>query len=200
MSTQKTKSIPDLSITSIKYLEAISQGNDYFKSWQYNVADHLKSKSVDEIKLYLKSTALPFSICMENWISDFNFSSLVRNANGFNAKEVFYIGNRKFDRRGCMGTHNYISVNWLSSFDELLKLKEKYVFVGVDNINGSKELPKYKWAPNSLMILGSEDVGLTQPIIDICDDIVSIPMLGSVRSYNAACASMAVMYDYYSKL
>lgn len=196
---QKIQTVPNFADSSPAHQAAIAAGDDHFRSWQYNVADHFKDKTVEEIKQTLQATANPFAVCMENWISDFNFSSLVRNANGFNSKEVFYIGDKKFDRRGMVGCHNYTDVNFLSSIDEFLKLKDKYVFVGIDNVSNSIPLTTYNWAPNSLMIFGSEGTGLTPAMLAMCKDIVSIPMMGSVRSFNAAVASGIVMYDFILK-
>jgi len=198
MSKIKVRTQPDLFLNSTKHQEAFVNDKD-FTAWQYNVADHLKGKTVDEIRQQLKTTAHPFAVAMENWRGDFNFSSLVRNANGFNAKEVFYLGDKKWDKRGALGTFNYTDVNFISTIDEFIKLKERYVFVGIDNIAGSVPLPSYTWPKNALMILGSEGTGLTAEVQAMCQDLVNIPMFGSVRSFNAAASSAVVMYDYVAK-
>lgn len=199
MSKERVKTIPDLSLTSPPHQAAIATGTEHYKLWQRNVLDKYKEMSEEAIKLDLQATAHPFAVLMENWISDFNFSSLVRNANGMGAKAVYYIGDKKVDRRGMVGTQNYTDVIFIPTIDELVKLKEKYVFVGVDNVSGAISLPSYSWASNSLIILGSEGTGLTKTIQDICQDIVAIPMFGSVRSFNCSSASAVVMYDYVSK-
>lgn len=196
---QKLQTIPNLSIDSPVHQQALADGDSHYRSWTYNVADQYKGMTTEEIKEAVKKTSNSFAVCMENWISDFNFSSLVRNANGFNAKEVFYIGDKKVDRRGMVGCHNYTDVNFLSSINEFIKLKDKYIFVGIDNVSNSVPLTTYKWEPNSLMIFGSEGTGLTPAMLSMCQDIVSIPMMGSVRSFNAAVSSGIVMYDFISK-
>jgi tRNA G18 (ribose-2'-O)-methylase SpoU len=195
MSHPKIKTQPDLTLTSPKHQAAIAAGKDHFSAWQYNVADHLKGKTVEEIKQQLKATAHPFAVAMENWISDFNFSSLVRNANAFNFREVFYIGDKKVDRRGMVGTHNYLNVNFIESIDDLIKLKGKYVFAGIDNIPGSISFSSYSAVPNTLFIFGSEGTGLTPTLQGLCDIIIHIEQHGSVRSLNAAVASGIIMYN-----
>lgn len=89
MSKSKIKTLPDLSETSAAHQAAIAAGTDHFSSWQYNVMDHLKGKSIEEIKIYLSNTAHPFAVAVENLIGDFNLATVIRNANAFNAKEVF---------------------------------------------------------------------------------------------------------------
>lgn len=200
MSRQKIKTMPNLADTSIKHLEAIKNGKEHLSSWQYNVADHLKDKSVEEIKEILRNTAHSFTVCMENFIGDFNIGTLIRNANAFNCMEVFYIGNKKFDKRGAVGVYNYTPVTWLSSIDELISLQEKYTIVGIDNIPGSVPMKTYQWQPNTLMVFGEEGVGLTPAMQAFCKDIVAIEMYGSVRSLNCGTASGIVMYDFVSKV
>jgi len=196
---QKIKTLPDLSEASTSHKEAIELGDDHFRAWEYNVADHFKSKTVEEIRQHLKYTAFPYAVCMENWINDFNFSSLVRNANAFNAKEVYYIGNKKVDRRGMLGCHNYTDVKFIESIDNLIKLKEQYEFVGVDNIDGAIPISSYSYKENSLLIFGSEGTGLTPYMRNLCDKLIYIEQFGSVRSLNAATASGIIMNDYVTK-
>jgi tRNA G18 (ribose-2'-O)-methylase SpoU len=197
--TPKIKTTPDLSETSPKHLEALAAGNDHFSLWQRNVADHFKSKSEKEIREALQVTAHPFAIAVEHLIGDFNLGTVIRNANAFNAKEVFYLGDKKWDRRAAVGVHNYTSVQWLETIDDFIKLQEKYYIVGIDNVPGSIPIQQYKWKPNPLMVFGEESVGLTSVMQSFCHEIIEIPMYGSVRSLNCGVASGIVMYDFVSK-
>jgi len=49
------------------------------------------------------------------------------------------------------------------------------------------------------MVFGSESDGLSEKVLSFCDEFVTIPQFGSVRSFNAGVASGIVMYDYISK-
>lgn len=170
---------------------------DSFTGWTRNVMDHYKDKSVEEIREELKSTAHPFAVLMENWKGDFNLSTMIRNANGFNAKEVFYFGKKKFDRRGAVGSYHYVNLQHLSNFDKVLQLKKEYWFIGIDNNVGKRKsrsleepnlweniLAKIGNNMNPLFIFGEEGEGITGPLLDLCDVLVDIPMFGSVRSFN----------------
>jgi tRNA G18 (ribose-2'-O)-methylase SpoU len=199
MSKQKVKTTPNFADTSPAHQAAIAAGKDHFRSWQYNVADHFKDSSVEEIRQNLRETAHPFAVCFEHVIGDFNMATGVRNANGFNAKEVFYIGDRKWDRRAAVGVHNYTEVQWIPTIEDFMKLKEKYVIVGIDNVPGSVPLSSYHWPENALMVFGEEGPGLTPAMQAFCKDIVHIEMFGSVRSFNCGSASAVAMYDFVSK-
>jgi len=172
-------------------------GQDPSRNWERNVADHFKDKSEEEIKSTLAATAHPFAVCFEQWVGDFNMGSGIRNANGFNAKEVFYVGNKKWDRRSAVGVYNYTNVQWIPTIEEFAKLAERYVIVGIDNIPGkSVPLSQYRWPENTLMVFGEEGTGLTPGMQALCHDIVEIEMYGSVRSFNCGVASGIMMYDY----
>lgn len=173
--------------------------DDKFTSWMYNVTDEYKGLSVEEIKSRLAAKAFPFAVLMENWQGDFNLGQCVRNANAFGAKEVYYIGKKRYDRRGAVGTYKYTDVKYLSSMDGLLALKSQYTFVGVDNIAGSVPIDSHQYKDNSLFLFGEEGCGLTPEIIKVCDELVSITQFGSVRSLNAGCSSGIILYDYTTK-
>jgi tRNA G18 (ribose-2'-O)-methylase SpoU len=201
---EKVKTQPDLSQSSPAHHEfrhELDKGQDPLRKWERNVIDRFKDKPDEEIKAELAATAWPFAVCFEQWIGDFNMGSGVRNANAFNAKEVFYLGNKKWDRRSSVGVYNYTNVQWLPTIDDLVKLQEKYVIVGIDNIPGkSVPLASYEWQPNTLMVFGEEGTGLSLPMQAFCRDIVEIEMYGSVRSLNCGVASGIVMHDFVSRI
>lgn len=199
MSIPRARTVPDFAEKSIKHKECLADRDTVFKVWQYNVVDHFKGKSIEEIRSILRETSFSFSVLFENWCYDFNISTGIRNANAFNAREVFYIGDKKWDKRGAQGVYNYMDIHWLSTIEELVSLKDRYTFVGVDNIEGAQSLNSYEWKDNSLMIFGSEGVGLTPGIIDMCDDFVYIKQYGSVRSLNVGTASGIIMNDFVTR-
>ena len=195
---QKVRTTPDLADSSPKHQVALVEDKD-FRGWERNVADNLKGLSDKEISQKLQETSNPFAVMFENWRGDFNLATGIRNANGFNAKEVFYIGNHKWDRRGAIGVYNYTPVQWIANTEELVKLQERYTFIGVDNVPGSIPMETFSWPHNSLLIFGEESTGLTPGIQAMCKHIVHIQMYGSVRSFNCGTASGIAMYDFVSK-
>lgn len=204
---EKIKTLPVLSDNSFLHKEAIKQGRQFFAdSQQFNVIDDFKPLSVEEIRTKLNASAFPFAVCMENWIGDFNFGSCIRNANAFNAKEIFYVGARKFDRRGAQGTYHYKDVKFLPSIEDLKDLKRQYRFIGIDNVRGSKSIKNYSWFKNAgrdlppLVIFGEEGCGLTPDMQYLCEEILHIDMYGSVRSLNAATASGIIMHSITSQI
>ena len=193
---EKIRTQGDLSATSLAHQQAKNLGPDHYRLWSRNVADKFKDMPEEDIKEVLKNSGYPFAVCFEHWIGDFNMATGIRNANAFNAKEVFYVGDKKWDRRGAVGVHNYTEVQWLSTLDELEKLQERYVIVGIDNVPGSVSISSYRFPRNTLMVFGEEGVGLTPGMQAFCQDIVHINMSGTVRSFNCGTASGIAMFAY----
>ena len=169
--------------------------------WKRNVIDRYKNWPTESIKRDLQRTANPFAVCMEHWQGDFNISTLIRNANAFNAEKVFYLGKKRFDRRGTVGSHHYVDLVFLDGgVSELVALKDKYTLVAIDNnIPSTSKLNEFDWSALKkppLMIFGEEGVGLTPEVLKIADYSVEIPQYGSVRSLNVGTSSGIVMYDY----
>jgi tRNA G18 (ribose-2'-O)-methylase SpoU len=195
---ERIRTKPNFADSSPAHIAAIASGREHFESWLYNVEDRFKPCTKEEIKATLKETAFPYAVLCENLIGDFNIATVIRNANAFNAKEFFYIGDKKFDKRGACGVFNYTDINWISSIEELLKLKEHYSFVGIDNVPGSVPLTSFKFPKNPLFIFGSESVGITPAMQELCDSVVHITMHGSVRSLNVGVASGIVLNEFVS--
>jgi tRNA G18 (ribose-2'-O)-methylase SpoU len=199
MSKPKVKTQPDISLTSPLHQQALTDGDEHFRRWQRNVVDKYKDKSEEEIKIDLQKTSHPCAVLFENWISDFNLSQGIRNCNGFNISKVYYIGNRKIDKRGAVGSMNYTDVQWLSSMSELEALKDQYIFIGVDNVPGSIPMEPYIYPSSPLLCFGEESTGLTPGLQAKCKDIIHISMFGSIRSFNCGTASGITLYDFVSK-
>jgi len=173
--------------------------------WTRNVVDRYKNWSTESIKRDLQRTANPFAVCMEHWQGDFNISTLIRNANAFNAKKVYYLGKKKYDRRGTVGTHHYVDLDYLGvSYSSLVELKNEYTIVAIDNnVPNTHKLGEFDWnmlEKPPLMIFGEEGVGLTDEILKIADYSIEIPQCGSVRSLNVGTSSGILMYDFVQSL
>tara|TARA_Y100001963_G_C6788721_1_gene454322 strand:- start:1448 stop:2080 length:633 start_codon:yes stop_codon:yes gene_type:complete len=179
--------------------------SDRWRLWTRNVVDRYKDWPTDSIKQDMRNRANPFAVCMEHWRGDFNISTLIRNANAFNARKVLYLGKRRIDRRGTVGAHHYIDFLHLAGgISELVNLKKDYTIVGVENnVASTSKLHEFDWLSIEkppLMLFGEEGVGLTQEALEIVDYCVEIPQYGSVRSLNVGTTSGILMYDFVQAL
>lgn len=160
-----------------------------------NVIDEYKGLPNEEIVRLVQAKSLPFGICMQHLEGDYNLGTVLRNANGFGAREFFYLGGRKqWDRRSSMGTQHYTKMQFLRDVEDLRKLKDRYRFICVENGVGGKDISKHKWEPNSLLIFGEASRGVLPEVIEMSDAIVEIAQYGSVRSINVGTASGIAMH------
>lgn len=162
-------------------------------SWTKNVQNKFKPLSQEEIIEELRKNMLPCAVLACNIEGDFNLGNIIRTANAYNLNCVYYFGKRKFNRKSCMGTYKYIDVKPLINFNDIELLKEKYHFVGLENNINKKtyDIDDYKFKNNTLLVVGEENSGIPNNIIDLCDDLIEIKLaeFGSVRSLNLGSAA-----------
>jgi tRNA G18 (ribose-2'-O)-methylase SpoU len=175
-----------------------------------NLIDHYKYWTDDAIRADLETKRHNFSVICCNIGNDFNIATIIRNANAFLAKEVVIYGNKKYDRRGTVGTHHYTNFRHVKSIDNLGSYIEEIVsqyegkvkLLGIDNVCEAKDINAFDFDPNVhyIMIFGQEQIGVPKDVLDMCDEILFIKMYGSVRSINVGTASGILMYAYCSQI
>jgi tRNA G18 (ribose-2'-O)-methylase SpoU len=165
-----------------------------------NIIDYYKYWTTEAVKADLDTKRHNFSVLISNKFKDFNIGSVIRNSNAFLAKEVIIYGNRKYDRRGTVGSEFYQNFKHVK-FVEELDLSNSLV-VGFDTDADAVPLENYVWPSDRhvVMVFGQEDVGIPEELRKLCQEIVYIKQYGSVRSLNVGCSSAIAMYDYCSKI
>ena len=173
-----------------------------------NVLDHLKTKTVPEIKEYYINNTIPAASAMMHVTGDFNLSTLIRNSNFFGYEKVFYVSGKKhYDRRGTVGTHNYIDITFIKTEEEFVKtIKDQgYTLISIENNVNYECSDLFQFMDNvnvkdikPIFIFGEEQKGLSDYILDNSEHILTISGKGTVRSLNVGTAS-GIVLGYYSK-
>jgi len=168
-----------------------------------NIIDSLKEYSIPDIAKYCHSNSIPASVAMVNIGGDFNLSTMVRNANFFGFRSVHYIGKKKWDKRGSVGTHHYTPMYFHKDEQSFITQCSGRTIVAIEN-----NIPEYSHKTHNLFhyefdnlvepifLFGEENRGLSDFILDRGDIILSIPNYGSVRSLNVGTTSGIVMGIY----
>lgn len=173
-----------------------------FMAWQRNVIDEFKDLPTSDIAARLSERSNGFSVLMTHVAGDFNIGSVLRSANFFGAKEFFYLGKKRFDRRSAVGVHNYTPVKFIEEQD-VMRLKDVYTLVGLENnVPDTVPMHRFDWRLQKppCIVVGEEGDGIQSNIMGLCDHLVEIPNFGSVRSINVGAAASMAMYDYVSKV
>lgn len=161
----------------------------------FNVRDEYKSWNFTDLVTLYKDTALPFAVACFNVKGSLNTGVILRTACCFSAEKFFVIGEHRFDRRSCVGSQNYIPIDFLDrtptpvELDEYLWNEGYYsVFIEqggypIDEIN---VLPYRNKKP--CLIFGNESNGVPSEFLK--DAVVySIPQYGVMRSLNVSSAA-----------
>lgn len=178
-----------------------------------NVHDHLKGISVEDLRDLCDKDRLPFAVCILNVTGELNVGTIVRNALLTGARQVAIIGRRKYDKRGTVGSQNYIEVERLDGLNDDGLTIDPDVFWGWMAKHGYRpifveqggtllnEIDWYNWVMSMrpllpCLVFGNENRGVQDDLLyDRRGRIASIPQLGVIRSFNVASASAIVMYD-----
>ena len=140
----------------------------------------------------------PFHVAIENWSSDLNIGTVVRNANAFLAASVRIVGRRRWNRRGAMVTDRYLHIEHHATVEELGEwaAAEHLAVVGIDNLPGAVPLEATTLPERCVLLFGQEGPGLSPAARDVCSLVCSITQLGSTRSINAGVASGIAMHTW----
>lgn len=164
-----------------------------------NVLDKYAQWTVDLIREDVKKHTFPYAVMMQHIQGDFNLGTVIRNANAFGAKELFYYGKKHYDHRGTVGTQHYTSVKFLKEYQEVVNLLDKYTLVALECNVESQPMTNFTWPKNPLIVLGEELAGINPEVMSLCKHVVHIPQYGSVRSINVGTASGIAMCDFVNK-
>ncbi len=163
-----------------------------------NVVDRFRYWRLEAIVAELDRERHPLRIAIQNWEHDFNIGSMVRTANAFNVSGVHIIGRRRWNRRGAMVTDRYLSVHHHASVADFADTMAEagYAIVGIDNLPGAQPLERAELPERCCLVFGSEGPGLTEELLERCEDLVEITQYGSTRSINAGAAAAIAMYHW----
>lgn len=163
-----------------------------------NVIDHYKAFDEAFIREDLYSKSFDLEVVAENFAYDFNIATLVRNSNAFKARKVYITGNKRWDKRGAVGTHNYTHVEHVVNPENFYKKKAKErILIAVDNIESSIDLFSWVWPSEPVtLVFGQESIGVSNLALKYAKHVIAIPQQGSVRSLNVGTSSGIILYDF----
>ena len=162
-----------------------------------NLIDEYKGMPNEQVFAELEKSRSPLEIAIENIEHDFNIGSIVRTANSFNVKKVHIIGKKKYNRRGAMCTDKYLKIVHHATIEDFLKTQENRELIAIENNTPrAKPLNSKKFQPNTTLIFGSENNGITPELLEKAKDVRFIESFGSTRSVNVGVAAGIAMYEY----
>ena len=98
--------------------------------------------------------------------------------------------------RSALGAESIVNFHHHNDINDLIdKLKDQgYRVVGLEQTSQSISLSDYQPSSRIALLLGEEVHGISQDLINQCDDLIEIPMFGNKESYNVSVAAGIALY------
>jgi len=165
----------------------------------------LERISVENFKS-LKKT--PIVVVLDNVRSALNVGSCFRTSDAFRIEKIYLCGitavpPNKEIRKSALGATD--SVDWEyqeSTKDVVLNLKKKrYLTIAIEQANESIMLNDFSETNSPIaVVFGNEVNGVQQSVIDVCDNCIEIPQIGTKHSLNISVSVGVVLWDLFNKI
>jgi 23S rRNA (guanosine2251-2'-O)-methyltransferase len=165
----------------------------------------LERISVENFKS-LKKT--PIVVVLDNVRSALNVGSCFRTSDAFRIEKIYLCGitavpPNKEIRKSALGATD--SVDWEyqeSTKDVVLDLKKKgYLTIAIEQANESIMLNDFSETNSPIaVVFGNEVNGVQQSVIDVCDNCIEIPQIGTKHSLNISVSVGVVLWDLFNKI
>jgi tRNA G18 (ribose-2'-O)-methylase SpoU len=156
--------------------------------------------SLDQI---LKTGERPFLFAAVDGLTNAeNLGTLVRNCAAFGVQALL-VGEtsgspflRRAVRSSMGGIFKVPVVEPASLVQTLGDLRAKKIrCIAAHPHTDRKTLAQANLATNCCIVFGSEGYGISPPVLNVCDEVVSIPMAAEVDSLNVGSAAAAFLYE-----
>lgn len=125
-----------------------------------------------------------------------NVGSLFRNCDCFAVERLFLSGYsasppRREISKTALGADSWIPWENVEDPSDVLATlkKDGWRIVGLELDERAQDISVYDAHPKTALLVGNEVSGIPKELLTLCDDIVSIPMLGRKESLNVSVAS-----------
>jgi tRNA G18 (ribose-2'-O)-methylase SpoU len=155
------------------------------------------------------------TLIAHNLRSAHNVGSLLRTAEGLGVDQVYLTGYTPYPRhdgdsrlphlsakvgkqisKTALGAEKTISWHYEENIENVMAdLKSQGItLVALEQAANSIKLPDYKPPDNVAIIVGREVEGIEEEVLEMCDIIIEIPMLGKKESYNVVQTAAMALY------
>ncbi len=148
-------------------------------------------------------------ILASNLTSPYNVGAIFRLSDALGVTKIFLSGtticppNQKI-RKTSRSTEKYIDFEYCENPLEILDglRSEGVKIISLELTSGSKDIKNLKLEKDEkvCLIVGSENHGIAEELLEISDAIIHIPMLGNNSSMNVSVATGIAIYDIVSKI
>lgn len=149
----------------------------------------------------------PITLACDNITNAPNIGSLFRIADAFNVEALIFCGDNipmgKRMTKTSRSTEKYVNHRIVENIkDVILKLKETHQIIALEITENSIELSTFKLQNNKpiVLILGDENFGVSEAVLELCNAVVHINMYGNNSSMNVVQATSITLYEFTKQL
>ena len=165
----------------------------------------LNRKSIDDFKKSKKTSAI---VVLDNIRSIHNVGSIFRTSDSFLIEKIIisgYTATPENERMKKTALGSSDSVDWEYSDDiieTIKKLQKKDIkIISIEQADESLKIEKFNPVSGTkyAFIFGNEVDGVSDDIINVSDEVVEIPQVGTKHSLNVSVAAGIVLWDFFYK-
>jgi len=193
----KIKNIPNLYVATKEQMQRIVGHKIHHNCMMHGIRPN--EFSVDELDDNI--------LMLDAITSTENIGSIARSAAALGVNSYLVPSNapHPFGRRALRVSMGHVSKLKISIYEDIYqtiqKLKQNgYKIFAAEITKDSTPLFHVNIPTKWVLLMGHEGKGLSQEILGICDEVVTIEMAEDVRSLNVAVASSIMMYQFKNKV
>ena len=160
------------------------------------------------VAAYKEAPKIPLILILDDIRSLNNIGSVFRTADAFLIEKIYLCGitatpPHKDIHKTALGATESVDWEYYKKATELVKqLKDDNIKVyAIEQAEGAISLENFKVTPDEkhAFVLGNEVKGVSQTVVNECNDVIEIPQEGTKHSLNIAVASGVALWDVYQK-
>tara|TARA_Y100000589_G_scaffold238939_1_gene226364 strand:- start:963 stop:1526 length:564 start_codon:yes stop_codon:yes gene_type:complete len=160
------------------------------------------------IKTYNSNKIEGVELLLDNVHDPHNVAAVSRSADalGIRIIHLYYTYNECPDmkskgHKASASANQWIQYQKVDNLNEFIGLKksQKFKVYGAAKQEGARDASALIFPKRTLLLMGSEQYGLSRELRDVVDEFVFIPMVGMVESYNISVAASILMYQIFQQ-
>ncbi len=194
MYEELSKCLDDKRLFSLNLADLRNKLNDRFKENELQI--YTRDKQTSETQ------PLPIVVVLDNLRSSFNVGSIFRTTECVNASKIYCCGITPTPEMSdvvetSMGTAKLVEWEYIAETSFAIeKLRQDgYAIVAMETAEPSINLYEYDLKTPLAIVMGNEALGLSPEILQMCDNILRIPVRGRKNSLNVAVSYAVTAYE-----
>ncbi|MDD2822482.1 MAG: TrmH family RNA methyltransferase [Candidatus Daviesbacteria bacterium] len=169
------------------------------RSHQPSAISHQTLKKAKKNEIY---------IILDNVLDTYNIGSVFRLADAVNAKKIYLCAGSETPpnhriKKASINTMEIVEWEYFEKTTDAIKdlrFKNKDIrIIAVEQSEKSVPYDKYDYSLPIALVVGHESDGVSKEVLDLCDGIVELPMLGVNVSLNVMVSLGIVLYKVVEK-